>query len=210
VGEFRYDTLNVLEEPDILIVIPRNTLYNNIKFRFSREMSDSTQLSDVFNIHDVYTPLNKSIVISIKPRDLRPELQCKALLASIDEKGQWISQGGNYKNGFVTAQVNTFGRFFIVVDTINPEIVPVNFTSGKTYTEGQVMSFQITDKGSGIRKYDGYIDNRWALFEYDEKNDLLTYTIDGKRLDKGNMHKLEIIITDNRENISRFRSRFNY
>ncbi len=41
VAEFNYDTLNVFEEPDIRIVIPRNALYNNIRFRFSREPSDS-------------------------------------------------------------------------------------------------------------------------------------------------------------------------
>ena len=95
----------------------------------------------------MYTPLNKSYVISIKPKDLSPILQSKVLMASTDEKGQWVSQGGNYKNGFVTAQVKTFGRFFIAVDTISPEIIPVSFTPNKNYAEGQVISFRITDTG---------------------------------------------------------------
>jgi murein DD-endopeptidase MepM/ murein hydrolase activator NlpD len=210
VAAFNYDTLNVFEEPDIRVVIPRNALYKNIRFRFSREPSDSNGLSDIFNIHEVYTPLNKSYVISIKPKDLSPKLQSKVLMASMDEKGQWVSQGGNYKNGFVTAQVQTFGRFFIAVDTISPEIIPVSFTPDKNYAEGQVISFRITDKGSGISKYAGYIDKHWVLFEYDGKKDLLTYTMDGKRLEKGKKHKLEIITTDNRDNVTRFTDGFNF
>jgi murein DD-endopeptidase MepM/ murein hydrolase activator NlpD len=210
VAEFHYDTLNVFEEADVRIVIPRFALYNNIRFRFSREPSDSTALSDIFNIHDVFTPLNKSYVVSIRPKNLDPKLFGKVLLTGMDEKGQWISQGGNYKNGFVTAQVRNFGRFILAVDTLNPEIIPVNFIPGKEYAEGQVLSFRIRDKESGISKYAGYIDKHWALFEYDEKKDLLTYTVDGKRLERGRAHKLEIIITDNRDNVTRFTVGFNY
>jgi len=208
VAEFKYDSLNVFEEPDIRVVLPRNALYRNIRFRFSRETSDSTGLSDIFNVHEVFTPLSKSCVVSIKPKNICPKLQSKVLLASMDEKGQWINQGGNFKNGFVTAQVKTFGRFIIAVDTINPEIIPVKFIPDKNYAEGQVISFRITDKGSGISKYAGYIDKRWALFEYDGKNDLLTYTMDGKRLEKGRFHKFEIMVTDERDNVARFAGGF--
>ncbi len=45
-------------------------------------------------------------------KTLSPKLQGKVLLASTDEKGQWVSQGGNYKNGFVTAQVQDLWPVF--------------------------------------------------------------------------------------------------
>ncbi len=208
VALFRYDTLNVYEQPDVMIVVPRNALYRDIRFRFSRSTADSTEFSDMFNIHDVYTALYKSYVLSIKPRNVPPALYDKLMIASIGDKGTRVSHGGIYKNGYVTAQVRTFGRFFLALDTISPDIKPVSYIGTKKYTEGQALAFRISDGGSGIRKYTGYIDGQWALFEYDAKRDMLTYVVDGERLQKGRKHGLEIVVTDNLENVSRFTGSF--
>jgi hypothetical protein len=71
-----------------------------------------------------------------------------------------------------------------------------------------VISFNIADSLSGIRKYAGYIDKKWALFEYDAKNDLLNYSIDGSRLDKNKIHHIDIYVTDNKQNITRYKADF--
>jgi hypothetical protein len=41
-----------------------------------------------------------------------------------------------------------------------------------------------------------------VLFEYDAKNNLLFYKFDSQRLEKGINHKLEVTVTDNRDNSS--------
>jgi hypothetical protein len=164
----------------------------------------------VHQVHNEYTPLLKSFILSVKPVYLPEYLQDKALIASPGPKGEWISQGGAYKNGFVTAQVKTFGRFFIAVDTLNPIISPVSFKAGNKYAQGQALTFRIADNQSGIRKYNGYIDKKWALFEYDAKNDMLSYSIDEARLEKDRSHILEIIVTDNKDNTASFRGEFFY
>ena len=150
----------------------------------------------------LFFPLNPAICLLT--------LRSKAGITGIGIKGNVISQGGSYKNGYVTAQVKSFGRFFVSVDTIAPVIKPSGFRQGGKYTDGQVLSFRIRDYGSGIAKYSGYIDQEWALFEYDGKNELLFYRIDGKKIQKGKTHKLEIIVSDNRENFTRFESTFYY
>jgi hypothetical protein len=210
VARFYYDSLNVFEEPDVRVVVPRDALFTNIGFRYSKFRPDSLKLSDVFDIHQVYTPLNKPYILSIRPRELPPALQGKVMIAGIGSDGIWSGFGGNYKNGFVTARMSTFGRFFLSLDTIAPVIVPVDFVSGKKMAADQMISFRITERQSGIRKYSGYIDKKWALFEFDAKNNLLTYTMDKGRLAQGKTHQLEIIVTDNRDNTSHFRDVFFY
>jgi len=210
VGLFRYDSLNVYEEADVRVVVPRYALFSDVKFKFSREKRDSAALSDIFAIHQVYTPLSKAYILSIKPRNLKPGLEQKIMIAGITANGIWSSYRGNYKNGYVTALIKTFGRFFISADTLNPVIRPVNFVNGRKYADGQAITFRITDKESGILKYSGYIDEKWALFEYDAKNDLLKYEIDKNRLESGKMHKFNITVTDNRENVTHFPGSFYY
>ncbi|MBN1789190.1 MAG: M23 family metallopeptidase [Bacteroidales bacterium] len=210
VGTYRYDTLNVFENRDIRVVIPKNALFNHIGFQYAQFTNDSCKWSLVHQVHNEYTPLLKSFILSVKPAHLPVYLQEKALIASPGPKGEWISQGGAYKNGFVTAQVRVFGRFFIAVDTLNPIIIPVSFRAGNRYAQGQALTFKITDNQSGIRKYNGYIDKKWALFEYDAKNDMLSYSIDEARLEKDRSHLLEIIVTDDKDNTASFRGEFFY
>ncbi len=207
---FYYDSLNVYETPEARVVVPKDALFDNIKFRFTRTETDSGKFSPVFGIHREETPLKRSFVLSIKPRNLPPYLRSKAGITGIGIKGNVISQGGSYKNGYVTAQVKSFGRFYVSVDTIAPVIKPSGFRQRGKYIDGQIMSFRIRDYGSGIAKYSGYIDQEWALFEYDGKNELLFYRIDGKKIQKGKTHKIEVIVSDNRENFTRFESTFYY
>jgi murein DD-endopeptidase MepM/ murein hydrolase activator NlpD len=210
VGTFRYDTLNVFENRDIRVVLPKDALFTSIGFQYAQFNNDSCKWSPVHQVHNEYTPLLKAFILSIKALQLPVNLQDKALIASMGPKGEWISQGGAYKNGFVTAQVKTFGRFFIAVDTLNPVIRPISFKAGNRYAGGQALTFKITDTQSGIRKYNEYIDKKWALFEYDAKNDLLFYSIDDERLEKNRSHFLEIRVTDNKDNTASFRGEFFY
>jgi murein DD-endopeptidase MepM/ murein hydrolase activator NlpD len=208
VARFYYDSLNVFERDEVKVVVPRDALYTNIRFRYAKEKCDSINLSDVFVIHQGFTPLNKAYILSLKPRVFPAELRSKVFIAGVIENGTWSGYGGNYKNGFVTTQLKSFGRFYVAADTLEPVILPVDFNTAKKYSEGEVISFRITDLQSGIRKYNGYIDKSWALFEYDAKNDLLTYVLDGKKLETGKKHLLEIIVADNRDNVKHFKESF--
>lgn len=96
------------------------------------------------------------------------------------------------------------------MDTVSPAINPVTFKKGERYTSNQRLSFIIADVQSGIRKFSGYIDDKWALFEYDAKNDLLTYTIDEGRLEKNRTHTIAIMVADNKDNVTNYKAEFYY
>jgi hypothetical protein len=60
------------------------------------------------------------------------------------------------------------------------------------------MSFKIRDNLSGIKSFNGYIDGRWILMEFDTKTASLWHTFD-ERTAPGK-HTLEIIVTDMKDN----------
>ena len=63
----------------------------------------------------------------------------------------------------LVARLRNFGKYAIAVDTIAPEIIPLNGTAMADLTGRSALKFTIRDDLSGIEKYEGYIDNNWVL-----------------------------------------------
>ena len=61
---------------------------------------------------------------------------------------------------------------------------------------------------SGIKSYEGKIDDKWVLFEYDAKNDLIFYRFDSERLEANQKHSLEFTVEDERGNKSEYSNDF--
>ena len=54
------------------------------------------------------------------------------------------------------------------------------------------------------------IDGKWALFEYDQKNNVLIYKFDPERIARGTKHSLSLNVADNKDNISFFSCSFTW
>lgn len=210
VKTFFYNQINTYQTPEVKIMLPEYVLYRNIDFRYAALRKDTLTYSELHFIHSDLTPLCGSYRLSIKARNLPQGLAKKAFIASVDRKNKLNVFGGSWQNGFVTASVDCFGKFFILVDTLAPLIKPVAFKANQNYAANEVLSFEITDDLSGLKSYNGYIDDEWALFEYDKKSNSLTYTVDAGRLTAGKKHALEIVVVDDRNNISVYKSGFYY
>src|SRR5690606_33802152 len=125
---FRYDRENNYQGDGLLVKIPKDALYNHLYFTYSQGPKPEGGYSLVQHVHNTYTPLFKSYELQIKPDQTLPvELQSKALI--VDEKGQ--SHGGKFKDGYVHTQTRSFGSFHVRVDTIPPQVKPLNITNGK-------------------------------------------------------------------------------
>lgn len=210
VKTFFFDQRNEYQTPDLRILVPEYSLFKNIHFSYSAISVDSLIYSDLHFVHTELVPLCRSYNISIRTKNLPERLQGKALIASVDRENKINALGGEWRNGFVTSSAAYFGKFFVAVDTLKPVIKPVNFKSNGYYSADNVISFEIKDEFSGIKTYNGYIDNEWALFEYDRKVNLLSYRLDQERVLKGGKHTIEIVIVDNCNNIAVYRSGFYY
>ena len=204
-----YQYSNSFEKDDIKINLPKDALYDTLYFEYAKTESIKEGFSKVHHVHNQYTPIHKSYTLSIKPDNLPEHLRNKSLIASIgNEKDELISIGGEWQDDFVTVKTRKFGKFVVVIDTISPEIIPLNIGNKKDLSYFKSIEFKVTDDLSGIKSYNGYIDKQWVLFEYDSKNDKIFYVFDEDRLINGNNHELELYIIDNKNNAAVYHIEF--
>ena len=89
-----------------------------------------------------------------------------------------------------------------------PDISANVLVSGANLTGKNEIRIKISYYLSGIKSYEPKIDEKWALFEYDQKNNVLIYKFDEQRITKGIEHNLSLKVTYNKENISFFNCDF--
>ena len=193
----------------VKLYIPKDALYDDLLFEYSKSPQLAGYFSAVHHIHNPYTPLHRTSSLALKTVGLPSYLVNKALLVSTDQSGKVIWNGGEYKDGFVTANIRSFGNYMVAVDTVCPQVQPLftNIVDGD-FTDWSAMAFSIKDNLSGINSYRGTIDGQWALFEYDPKQDLLYYKFDPDRMSIGQIHKLELVVYDGKDNRTVYRTEF--
>jgi murein DD-endopeptidase MepM/ murein hydrolase activator NlpD len=203
-----WEALNIFERNDIRLVIPEGALYKDLQFNYSRIDNGAELYSAVHCIHDIYTPLHLESELSIRPKNLPADLREKAILVKSDKEGKWQYVGGEWDNGYVKGKIIEFGNYAVSVDTSAPVVKPFNFRGIPDMSDMNSILFIAKDDLSGIMSYEGYIDNEWALFEYDAKNDLVLYKFDPERIKKEQNHELELYIIDNKQNITFYYTEF--
>jgi hypothetical protein len=204
-----FNKINKFSSDNVLVTIPYGALYDTLFFSYKKEPGLSWMFSDIHNIHNKYTPVQKPYTLAIKPTSIPSGKDSKMLIIRLSDDRK-IAVNSKWSDGYLTADVLSFGKFYVGIDTISPEISPVGFASGSNLTGKNELKFRITDQLSGIKTYEGSIDGNWVLFEYDQKYDLLTYRFDASRIKKGIRHQLTMKVSDNKENINVYNSTFTW
>jgi len=200
---YPYNKVNEFNTEDIKVVFPQGTLYSDLNFTYKKlPKPTGNAWSAVHQIHNRYTPLHIGFNISIKADNLPENLRSKALI--VNSNGS--SQGGFFENGYVKATPKNFGSFYIAIDTIAPRIIPVNISEGKNMAGLSKIFFKISDNLSGIKSFNGYIDGKWALMEFDTKTATLWHSFD-ERTASGK-HTLELVVADMKENTRKYKLTF--
>lgn len=190
------------------LTIPKNSIYDNMYFVHSTRSLPNLKYSPLVQLHFPQIPLQQKINLKIKAINLPVKYQSKALLATIDKKQKNVAAGGEWVNGFVSGNISSFGKYFIAVDTLAPEIIPINIQQEKNMSSTNSIIFKIADELSGIKKINGYIDNQWVVFDYDLKNGLIQYFFDKERLNRNAKHTLEVVVSDAKNNENRYKCDF--
>lgn len=204
-----YDKNNCWSENEMVLEIQKGALYNSFGFQYSMENAVTGYLSGLHHIHKNTVPIHTSAKLKIKPQHLNKHLETKVLLVTVDDKtGKYWSVGGEYKEDWVQADIRNFGTFAVRVDTVPPVIKPLSIINKNSLTESNRIRFIISDDLAGIDKIEGTIDGKWALFEYDAKNNLITHYFDSDRFEFGKMHDFKLMVTDYKNNISTYEAKF--
>jgi len=208
VKTFQYNESNTYSGENFSVYIPKGALYDNIPFLYKVTTDSVNPWADIHWVHKNTTPLHKNISIGIKPKKPIPEkLLNKAAVCLIDELDT-LSVSTTLDDGYLYGKTRDFGAYTIKIDTVPPKIAPVGISQNKLLVKNNRLSFVVSDNLSGIGTYAGFINNQWVLFEFDAKNDMLTYEIDTNRLKKADTYNLKLMVTDGMGNTSTWESSF--
>ena len=205
-----YGKNNKFTSEDVSLIIPEGTLYDTLNFLYRKEKGTKEMLSDLHYIHNSLTPLQKAITLSIKPTAIPAGKESKMLLIRLDEDHNESAIKSIWTNGYLTADVLAFGKYYAGIDTIPPVISGNGLLNNDNLSGRKEIRIRIKDELSGIKSYEPLIDGQWALFEYDQKYDLLTYKFDETRVNSGMKHELVLKVTDNKDNTSTFKCNFTW
>lgn len=188
---------NNYEKDGMSVFFPAHTFYDDFYLNFDVKDKVMTADNDKVPVHSNFTvTITDNTVVNKE----------KTFIASIDGKRKSYNSTKCKDNTFTTYTKN-LGQFALVQDTIAPRISIAKSIEGKWLTKEKTISFRITDDLSGIKTYKGFINDKWVLFEYDAKENRITYTIDDTQLLEGK-NELKLIVSDNLGNSTIFETSF--
>lgn len=202
---FEWDKPNYLQEPGLSLVIPRGMLYDDLVLQYKIK-ADSGAVAFTYQLNDKCIPFHAACELRIGLRHKPLEDMSKYYVARVTSNGGMNSVGGKYEDGYMQARIRELGTYTVVIDTVPPEIVPINKNMwGRT---GKII-FKLTDKGAGIATYKGYIDGKYALFGRPNlTNKQWICVLNSKHVKKGGKHTIKMTATDDCGNAAVYESTF--
>lgn len=191
-------------EEDIVVDIPEDALYNDMRFDF--EVSDDSRfLTPLYSVGNPVVPLAKGVELRIKlPADtvLHKRHYC---LVSVNQAGKMSAVASSYSRGSIVGKVTSWGDYAVTTDRRPPVITPLRQA---TWRKSGKIQFKITDNLSGVESFHGTIDGRFALFELDGKTATLTYDFADGRHDRSKAHDVKLTVKDGCGNTATFEGRY--
>ena len=204
---FNFSEDNTYLDNNIRIDLPKGALYDDLYFQYVESASGEGIYSSLHQLHFPSVALHYPMRLTIACTGIPPGKENKALV--VREAGNGVvSIGGERKGDNLVAQSQVFGTFYVILDTVPPSITPVNYTTREEIRKLKTLKIRIRDNLSGIQSFRGEIDGKYALFEYDSKNNLLEYTFDPARVKPGEGHALRLKVTDMRQNVTEYKVSF--
>jgi len=193
----RWYEYNEFASPGVSLAVPLGNLYGNVRMRYGVSAS-SFYYSDVHVLHNKPVPLHTSAQLSIltNKNASNPERLGIVRINQYNGRAAWI--GGSFHDGWIDANIGELGTYTVALDTIPPEIKPLE---PELWVKRNKIVVKITDNLSGISTYRGDIDGKFALFEYDGKKAQISCALD--RLIPGS-HRLILTVSDRAGNKSEY------
>lgn len=187
------------EKDNMAVFFPAGTFYDDFNVNFDVK-------KDTLYLHEDTVPAHSNFTITIEDHKYSKTQIEKVFLAKIDEKKIGYISSFRKENVF-TANTKTLGKFALVLDTIAPRITIAKSIEGKTLTIKKNIQLSISDLLSGIKSYNGYLNGKWILFEYDNKTKKITHNFSDGIVIEGR-NQLKVVVIDNVGNSTIFETHF--
>ena len=187
------------EKENWLVYFPANIFYDDFYFDF--DVKDNSLFLPNESI-----PVHSNFLVSVQDSISSESEKQKMFIANFNGK-KWNYNPTNLKKNVFSTYTKNWGQYKIMKDTIAPKINISKAIEGKWITNQKTLQFTISDELSGIKDYNGYINGKWILFEYDFKSKKILYNFDDGIFDDGK-NDLKLIVSDNVGNSTIFETHF--
>jgi hypothetical protein len=188
------------EKENFSVSFPAGTFYDDFYLNFDVK-------NNVLYLHDDTVPANSNFTITVEDTNSSEEDKKKMFLASLNGK-KWTYNATKLVGTTFTCRTKTLGQFTLMKDTNAPTIKIAKSIEDKWITSQKSVSLTISDDFSGVKTYNGYLNDVWVLFEYEPKLNKITHVFKDNLLLEG-ANKLKVIVTDNVGNSTIFETQFN-
>lgn len=184
---------NTFSRKSILLNFPADALYTDVPLYFKMDTTQNL-FSTAYDFGTDYVPIHTKFDVSVKvDRDTLRDKN-KYVLATLNDKNQVTGVvPAKYIKGYMVGEASYLCRLGVYKDVTPPTIGTEHILKLRKFP---VMKLKIRDNLSGIDTYNGYIDGKWVLFEYDPKTARILCDLRRAGLAEGRNHKLHVVVTD--------------
>ena len=160
-------------------------------------------IGDSLHIGNDYAYFIKPYKVTLKKKD-----SSKGAYLALKRKNHWGFVAKKNKDGEFSAKLKSTGLLAVLKDTIPPTITDQKNIGNRWISLEKDIRFTIDDKGSGIKKFEGYLNDSWVLFEYEQKKKELIFRFRDPVKLRRTKHNLKLIVWDNVDNSTTFETTF--
>ena len=189
----------LIKKNNIEIGFKKNSFFNKVALNIEYQ-NDTLRIDE-----DIY-PLRKSYNIKIYKQVEDSIIKRQSYIGLINKNGTVSYLKTNKKDNFFSTNSSILGSYTLSRDSINPEVKPLNFSLNKDISNQKTIRLRVYDKTSGIKSYNVFINDKWALFEHEPKSNLIFHNIDDGIIKNGE-NKITIKVIDGVGNKTEFNSK---
>lgn len=184
---------NSFSRKSLLLNFPADALYTDLPIRFTQDTVDK-YFSPVYDFDTEFVPIHSKFDVSVKVDVDTLTNKQQYVLARLNKNN--VVTGvipTKYVKGYLVGESNYLSRMAVFKDVTPPTIGTEHILKLRQFP---VMKLKIRDNLSGIESYHGYIDDKWVLFEFDQKTARISCDLRTLGLEENQTHKLHVEVTD--------------
>jgi hypothetical protein len=150
-------------------------------------------LNGTITFGDPAAPIQNPITVKLKLPVKSIVPTSKYFIRVVTAGGKKHSLVTNLEQNWAVAESKFLGTFQLVVDTISPEVKPLNFVGTEALISKNRLTWKVSENETEIKEYDVFIDGKWELLEYETKGN---YLIFNPSIPLTGKHSLQLVVKD--------------
>ena len=167
-----------------------------------------SESNNTINIDNDTIPLRKPFTIKYSLKNIDDSRKKYLYLAMKGPKNYHYFISSEKFNDSIIGHAKKLGKFKILTDSIPPDINFYNLKNDQWISNRKKLTIKINDNESGIKSFNGWINNKWILLEYESKKNMLTYDFEDKVNSNDSKNELVVSVKDNCGNVSMKKIKF--